>query len=160
MALVMSLINFIVTVYGCTTKNLVKIADNVVRALARLILFKGKYDSVSTCIRDDLKWMLPSKMCDYKSLCYMFQIAKLNQVPYFTNTNCFNPVSSRHMYETRQSEYDYAINVKVKSESARTMFAVRAVGLWNDLSPELKSEECYSKFKAKLKELYCSKKSV
>ena len=154
-ALILSLINYMSSVWGNTRAKYLKVIEKVVRALARLVLKKKKCDRVAKIISEDLEWFFPSYLCDYKTLCIMFKLYKYRSVEYFDSY--YVPVSS-HIYNTRFDDTE-RLKTPFKSNSnfGSSTFLQRSINLWNELPLELKKEDLFPIFQKQLK-MYLLKK--
>lgn len=155
-ALVLSVLNYMLVVTGATNYKYIKIMDKVVRALGRLILRVRKYDSIAEKIKIDLEWMFTSELYQYRILCNMFKICKLDNVPIFKN--CFKLTVSHHDHNTRGiCKYAYTYNPKL--EFGKRVFEYKGVQLWNKLPEKIRTIQSYSIFKKELCNLMCQSKS-
>ncbi|ODM90055.1 putative RNA-directed DNA polymerase from transposon BS [Orchesella cincta] len=152
-AVIMSLINYMIEIWGASSLKVLKRAERVVRALARLIYGLRKCDPVAGLINDDLGWLLPQQMCAYKSLCYFYKLSVREEVPYFTNF--FPKNSDVHRYNTRGSS-SFRSSQTCKSAFGAKMFSVRVTDLWNSLPSDIKDCSNIGIFKQKLKHHFLS----
>lgn len=150
-AMVLSVIMYMASVWGSAKCNQLIIVEKVLRSLARLVLGKRKYDPVAEDIRNDLKWLFPKEMSDYRLLCIMFKLLKSNNVPFFTDY--FVKVQDLHHHNTRTAVVGLTSSVNPRTNYGLTTFNFRGVKLWNNLRNDIKNEECYVTFKAKLKRI-------
>jgi len=67
-ALILSLTQYMSSVYGATNAKIVKKVEKVVRSFGRLVLGLRKYDKVADAISSDLKWFFPKKLCIYRGM--------------------------------------------------------------------------------------------
>jgi len=139
-------------VWGTAPDKYLKEAEKVIRSLARLVLGRRKYDSVANSVKTDLEWFMPKNMYIYRTLCMMFKLVRLNNVPFFEGY--FSKVCERHDHSTRNSNYNYVSSFNPYSEFAKNSFNYSATTLWNNvvnLQPELKQVQNFIVFKRKLK---------
>ena len=109
--------------------------DSVLRSLGRLILRIRKYDAVADRIKTELKWLFTNELYEYRLLCLMFKIARLNNVPYFEGS--FIPVENTHMYNTRNTgKFSYVC--KPRLAIGQRAFQFKGVQLWNKLPENIK----------------------
>lgn len=141
---ILSIVNYMIVVYGVAKKVNMKILIGVVRTLARLVLRIRKYDPVSQMIVNDLEWLLPIELCEYKTLCLMYKICNNEERSFFTDY--FVRTSSQ------RRPYDYACKLTPKNDIGKNSFEFRAVFLWNRLPVEVKQCESLKQFKKKAKE--------
>jgi hypothetical protein len=147
--MVMSILEYVISVWGNTYNKYLLIVEKVVRSLARLLTGKRKYDSIAETINMDLQWLFPKQLCDFKMLCIMFKIVNLKNVPYFNDY--FSRVDNAHHHMTRNADVNFVCNVIPRTTQAKGCFSYRAVYLWNRLPRDLKSECNYRNFKDRLK---------
>jgi hypothetical protein len=142
-AYVLSVCNYMVSIYGSANNIHLYLITRVVRSLARLVLGLRKYDRISRKLCEDLEWLLPLDMCAYKTLCNLFILYKNKNVELFKD--CFRKCISE------RRKYDFVCSNKPVNEIGKKVFEFRAVSLWNRLPNDIKSIETITLFKKKLK---------
>jgi hypothetical protein len=147
----LSLVNYMVSIWGCTSAKYLIIIDKVLRALARLLLRLRKYDKVADKIKNDLKWMWPEQLCRFKTLCIMYKIFNDKNVPYFDNY--FKQTGQVHFHNTRGSDLNVICDINPKTELGKNSFKYKGTVWWNELSSDVKQAKNFNIFKGKLKEL-------
>lgn len=147
-ALILSLIQYMSSVWGATNAKIVKKVEKVVRALGRLVLGLRKFDKVANAIASDLKWFFPNKLCLYRSMLIFFKIHKLNCIPFFDGAFVKN--SDVHFHLTRQAD-QARCNIIGKTYAGSQSFCVRATACWNGLPANIRNSENLNSFKMCLK---------
>ncbi len=142
-AYVLSVCNYMISIYGSANNKHLFLIKRVVRSLARLVLGLRKYDKVSQKLYEDLEWLLPWDMCAYKTLCNLFILHKNRDVELFND--CFKKCIS----ERRKN--DFVCLVRPTKEVGKKVFEFRAVSLWNRLPNDIKEIETVILFKIRVK---------
>lgn len=149
-AVVISILNYMSCVWGVASQRNLIVAERVIRSLARLVLRKRKFDPVSSDIKLDLNWLFPKDMSIFRTLCIMYKIVKLNNVPFFDGYFC--KLSEFHNHMTRgSSNNNFRSTMKPRTEFGRNSFNFRGILLWNSLPNDIKDELSYVTFKNKLR---------
>jgi len=146
-SLVLSLLHYMSAIWGRSTKSNLKTIEKVIRCLSRLVLSKRKYDPISKDIMLDLKWLFPSYLTDFTTLCTTYKIIHY-EIPYFKDY--YLPNHLMHNHCTRQKSNIYC-NFSPKSKYGISTFYYNSVLLWNKLPIELKNSSSYICFKTNLK---------
>lgn len=148
-AIVLSILSYMSCIWSATCSKNLRIVENVIRCLARLVLKLKKFDPVANMIKCDLKWLFPRDMGEFKILCIMYKLVKYNMVPFFNEY--FKRANSIHEHNTRSCNNFRSIE-KPKTEFLRKSFHYRAIGLWNNLPSDITTAQSYDTFKCKLKD--------
>ncbi len=149
---VYSMVNYMISVYGMTCSTHLKLITKIVRTLARLVLQVKKFDPVAQRMYNELEWLLPTELCEYKSLCLMYKIIDNPDKTFFSDY-FKKAVSFRRVN-------DYAFSLKVGTNVGKSSFEARMVTLWNKLPSDLKCAASYNIFKIKLKLLMLTKMKI
>lgn len=140
---VLSICNYMVSVYGTTKNIFLKVISKVTRRLARLVLQVKKFDPVAKRMYDELEWLLPVDLCNFKTLCTTFMLYKNRSVELFKDYFYGSSLSRR--------KYDLCYTFYPKKETGKRAFHYRSIYLWNELPNEIKSVESYNVFKKRVK---------
>lgn len=149
-ALILSVLHYMICVWGVCNKKVLKIGDKVVKCLARLVLGIRKRDSVTERMKAELNWLPLSQTCDFRTLSIMYCIETLNSVPYFEYLR--EKSSDIHGYETRHCNNLRVDKSKTLYGSRR--FSERAVDLWNQLPELIRKSKSLPTFKSVLLKQY------
>ena len=147
-SLVLSIISYRSCIWGTAAKKYLKIVEKVIRALARLVLYKKKFDPIAESINNDLHWLFPEKFCDFRTCCIMFKLYRMNCVSFFDNY--YKISSSFHNHATRSSGLLYC-TYNPKLEVGRSTFLARSTFFWNSLPENIRNSSSYYIFKRDLK---------
>lgn len=146
---VLSVINYMIPVYGTASGESLRLLCRIIRTVARLTLNVKKHDPISQRMYSDLKWLLPVDLCHFKSLCLMYKLVGGENVDmfdyYFRRTS-----SARRINNFMCGYYP-------KKEVGRNVFHYRVIKLWNELPDEVKSSKSFSIFKKQLRMTLLSK---
>lgn len=145
---VLSIVNYMIHVYGVATDTVLNCVNKVVRTLARLVLNVKKFDPIAEKMYSELNWLLPVDACAYKSICNVFKLGKINNTDYFSEY--FRKTGS----ERRD---DFVSHFRPRNEIGRKVFQHRAMTLWNELPSEVKKIDSYNVFRNKVKQHIISK---
>lgn len=145
---VLSIVNYMIQVYGVASQSCLKIVNKVVRTLARLVLNVRKYDPVLELIYTELEWMLPVDACVLKTLCCFYKIHKLKSVDFFRDYY-------KDSFSVRRN--NVVSWYKPRSETGKKVFQYRATVVWNELPKSIKDIESYALFKKTVKKHLISK---
>ena len=88
-------------------KNLT-LLEKVIRSLSRFVLNKRKYDSVAYEICQELEWLFPKEMSEFKMLCIIFKLINVENIQFFSNYYVKN--SYHHSYFTRTADHWHNLN--------------------------------------------------
>ena len=99
-SLIFSIINYMCTVWGTAAGKLLKLIENVIRALSRTVLSVKKYDPIASYINNVLEWFLPQQLVEFKTLCMVYKIVQSDSSSYLKNQ--FHLRGETHNYCTRQ----------------------------------------------------------
>jgi len=157
-AMIMSLINYMPAVWGTTKDKYLRIIENVIRALARLVLSKRKFDPISSLIKKELNWLFPKQMCEYRTLCIMYKLVVIKSVPFFDNY--FDIVSNRHNHCTRSANGNIWSEFSPKSELGLSCLKFRGARGWNKLPEAIRRIPNYDRYKVELKKWILSNAKV
>lgn len=155
-ALVLSIVQYMSSVWGGTNASVLKNVEKVIRALGRLILNVRKYDKVADAISQDLKWLFPKKLSIFRTLTIFYKIYKIKCIPFFSGM--FTQNSDVHTYSTRGNE-NIRCNVNVRNFLGENMFAVRATKYWNALPDTIRNASSPYSFRNGLKRYLISQES-
>jgi hypothetical protein len=147
-ALVMSLINYMSTIWGSTTNKNLKAVEKVIRSLARFVSGKNKYDSIAPTVCNDLKWFFPDELCQYNTLCVYYKLYKCLHIDAFADL--FNLRSDVHRYPTRSST-DSSCGFAPKSKYGYATFYFKSTTFWNNLPVYIREASSLKIFKKQLK---------
>jgi hypothetical protein len=149
-ALIMSLLNYMSSIWsGAVSKNL-KIAEKVIRCLARFVSCKRKYESIAPTICNDLKWLFPQELSHYNILCIYYKLYKCEPVPIPFFSDLFKLRSAVHRYPTSSSTNMFCEFVP-RTNYGYATFYYRSTLYWNDLPNYIKESPSIAVFKNKLK---------
>ena len=152
-ALVLSIVNYMSSIWSSTTANNLKIIENLIRNISRFVTCKRKYDSIKTEICIELKWLFPKELSEYNMMIIYFKLYKYRNIDFFTNYFRLN--SEVHRYET-SSANRVCLNIPNSNYGYNT-FYYRATTMWNNLPTNLKQLDSLYQFKAKLKDFLLSR---
>jgi len=127
-SMIFSHLNYMICIWGSAKKSLIKQVEGITRAAARLVLCKGKYDSISDDICNVLKWLSIRNLEKKSVLCHMFKILKGRLHPDFL-INYFEECGLNHNFNTRGSN-QLRQNV-FRKEIYRRSFRYRGSQYWN-----------------------------
>ena len=124
--------------------------QSVLRAAARLVLHKLKYDSISADIRDRLHWLPVKQRIELKIYVLVFK-CRLNDAPVYLS-DMLHAVQRPTRYNLRSdTRLNYDILRCSSVRSGPRSFAVSGPTLWNSLPNFLKECRSLSVFKTGLK---------
>ena len=147
-ALVLSLINYMSSIWGKATAGNIKIIENVIRSAARFVTGIRKFDSVAPDICNNLKWLFPSEMCMFKVLCIFFKLQNTTTVEFFQDYYALN--EEVHQHRTRRAKL-FNFNYLPRTNYGFNTFHYVSITLWNSLPVEIKNCKSFRTFKEKLK---------
>jgi len=101
-AMVFPHINYMICIWGATKKSLITQVDSIIRAAARLVMGKRKYDPISEDICTKLRWLMVSELEKKGVLRNMYKWLRLNTIPEFFH-NYILTNSDMHGRENRRS---------------------------------------------------------
>jgi len=135
--------------YGVGETQLKRL-QSVLRAAARLVLRKLKYDSISADIRDRLHWLPVKQRIEFK-ICVLVFKCRSNEAPVYLS-EMLHAVQRPTRYNLRSdTRLDYDIPRCSSVRSGPRSFAVSGPTLWNSLPNSLKDCVSLSAFKTGLK---------
>jgi hypothetical protein len=143
-----SLSNYMIVVWGNSSKENIRMVERCLRSSARIIMSKRKHDRVLKDNYENVNWLMPSDSHKHFSLCLIYKILKLNCIPYFCGV--LSPNLGLASHDTRAYNNLYIPNTRRNKYGMRSFF-YSATLLWNNLSDDVRNASSYSLFKKKLK---------
>lgn len=155
-ACVISLVNYMVAIWGTAAKKHLRIIESCMRKSARNILGMRKFDPVSDYMHTKLKWLLPQENHFYRINLFIFQVSQ-RKLPYF---NDFLVRSSEiHDHFTRGND-TIRSTVCPKNKSGEKCMNYLAINAWNKLPSCLTGNVNVIIFKRELKKFILENGSI
>ena len=132
MALVMSRIQYCLTVYGNGTKKNFQRIQKIINFAARVIFGRRKFDHVSD-LRDQLGWMTPETMADYQTVVTAQKAIQRGEPEALASLFTLN--CDKRLRSTRQDSLFHLPRPRL--ETGKRRFGYRAAALLNTLPREL-----------------------
>ena len=143
--LVLSLINYGMTVWGTTNKTQLKRVQKIQNFSAKVAVGgRSKYDHASP-ILDELRWLQIRKKCEYEQCVFMFNILTKKYPSWLVN---FPSVSDVNQTNTRQQSLLYTR--RTNTDNGQRSISVRGPRVWNALPSCMKNIGNVSTFKRRL----------
>jgi hypothetical protein len=150
-ALVLSLINYMSTIWSSTTNHNLNIIERVIRCLARFVSGTRKYDRISPIICNEFKWLFPSELCSYNMMVLMFKLQHGVPIMFFDNYTKLR--NETHKYPTKSAS-NLNCTLLPRTSYGYSTFYFRAIKCWNELPSNIKESTSLYVFKANLKKHY------
>ena len=139
--------------YGVGDLQLLRL-DSVLRAAARLVLRKRRYDSISGDIRDQLHWLPVRQQIDYK-LCVMVHNCLRGQAPSYLSEMLSTVASVPGLHGNRSAARGDLNIPRTKTVSfGPRSFEVAGPTLWNSLPVNICTANSLPLFKKLLKTFF------
>jgi len=147
-ACVISLTDYLAGIWGSANKIHLKTVVRAMRNMARRLHNVTKFDSISSTIKNDLKWLMPEQRYLHKTVSFVHQILTENKIPHFEGLLTIN--KDIHNYGTRSAEKIH-INTRPKNSTSNRSVRIRPVVYYNQLPLDLRKCENVKTFRKKLK---------
>jgi len=138
--------------YGIAEKTLDQL-QSVLRAAARLVLRKRKYDSISADIRDKLHWLPIRQRIEYK-LCMMVYKCRHDEAPIYLS-ELLLPVNKSGRQNLRSGDrvttHDLVIPRTNSARSGPRSFSVSGPTIWNSLPHSIRDSASVDIFRKNVK---------
>lgn len=145
-ACLISLVNYMVLIWGSASNQNLKIIEKCMRKNARNILNESRSVPIKNNIHSKLNWLLPNENYVYRSACFVFQLTH-NSLPYFDQF--FTKGCDIHEHNTRKKDL-FQLHTP-KSKYGERCLHFRAVNAWNKLPQSITQSDSPFTFKRKLK---------
>ncbi len=147
-ALIMSLLYYMCSIWGVTTKRNLGLIERVIRTAARFVTGIWKYDRIAPAICNELKWLMPEEMCMLKTLCTFFKIRNGLPIVFFSHYYRLN--GEVRPYCTKSSN-DIYHSYMPNGPYGYSTFHFRSITMWNALPTNIKEIGNFDRFKRLLK---------
>lgn len=146
-ACLISLFNYMVVVWGSSSKKNLNIIEKGVRRVARFILGRKSHEPIRDLIRDRLKWFFPKQNYYFKSLCFLHSLQNCD-IPFFDDF--IKKSMSFHNYPTRSAS-NLRSNFCPQNTISERSIHFHPVIAWNKLSDDVKNCKDGKTFRIKLR---------
>lgn len=146
-ACLISLLNYMIAIWGSSCAKNLKIIEKGVRHVARVILGRKSYEPICSIMQNELKWMLPKQNYYYKSLCFLYSIQN-NEIPFFEGF--IKKCMTFYRYPTR-SALNLRGNFCPRNRIGERSIHFHPVSAWNDLPINIRNCTDKKTFRVKLR---------
>jgi hypothetical protein len=156
-ALVLNRLDYCNSVFIGTSDTVARHFQSVIRAAARFIARRGKFDTISAFIRDELHWLPFRQRVEYKQCVTVYNCLH-HTAPHYLTEMCHSVASIPARESLRSASRGDLIVPRTKGVLyGPRSFAVTGPTIWNTLPPALRDKTIAStNFRRQLKtELYC-----